>query len=79
MHIYPQLERRMRGRADVWATWLFGLLDYLGFPSPLDGGGVGLEPNRFTLKVVPILISRLYQALFDQDVLAVDPVEGYLG
>ena len=49
-----------------------------GFPSPLDGGGrVGLEPNRFTLKVVPILISRLYQVLTDQDVLAVDVMEGY--
>ena len=52
-----------------------------GFPSPLDGGGrVGLEPNRFTLKVVPILISQLYQVLIDQDVLAVrrvDAVEGY--
>ena len=34
--------------------------------------------SKFTLKVVPSLISQVYQVLIDQDVLAVDAaVEGY--
>ena len=33
--------------------------------------------SKFTLKVVPNLISQVCQVLINQDVLAVDAVEGY--